>query len=112
MSLAEGLSSAWVRTLPLTPGAAGFAGPVPVAAPERAFAWTGPADGNGQHANATTLAWSSPSADWGIVATVVLWDAPTDGNRLVAISLTTPRSIVAGALAPNFQAGGISLTLD
>ena len=75
-------------------------------------AWTGPADGNGQHANATTLAWSSPSADWGIVATVVLWDAPTDGNRLVAISLTKPRSIVAGALAPNFQAGGISLTFD
>lgn len=44
VSLAEGLSSAWVRTLPLKPGAAGFAGPVPVAAPERAFAWTGPAD--------------------------------------------------------------------
>ena len=75
-------------------------------------AWTGPADGNGQHANATTLAWSSPSTEWGTVATVVLWDAAVDGNRFVAIPLTTLRSIVAGTLAPNFQAGGISLTFD
>lgn len=44
VSLAEGLSSAWVRTMPLKLGPAGFAGPVPVAAPERAFVWTGPAD--------------------------------------------------------------------
>ena len=75
-------------------------------------AWTGPEDGNGQHANATTLAWSSPTADWGTVASVVLWDAAVDGNALVAIPLATSRTIAAGALAPNFQAGGISLTLD
>ena len=75
-------------------------------------AWTEPEDGSGQHANATTLAWSSPSADWGTVATVVLLDAPADGNALVAIPLTTARPIAAGALAPKFQAGGISLTFD
>ncbi len=75
-------------------------------------AWRGPAEGDGQHANATTLAWSSPSADWGTVATVVLRDAAVDGNALVTIPLTTARPIVTGALAPNFQAGGISLTFD
>ena len=75
-------------------------------------AWTAPEDGNGQHANATTLAWSSPTADWGTVASVVLWDAVVDGNALVAIPLATVRPIVAGALAPNFQPGGISLTFD
>ena len=75
-------------------------------------AWTGPAEGNGQHTTATTLAWPSPTADWGSVASVLLWDAAVDGNTLVAIPLTTIRPIVAGALAPNFQAGGISLTFD
>ncbi len=75
-------------------------------------AWTEPANGDGQHANAMTLAWPSPSADWSSVATVVLWDAALDGNALVAIPLATARPIVAGALAPNFQAGGISLTFD
>lgn len=75
-------------------------------------AWTGPADGDGQHANAATLAWSSPTADWLTVATVVLWDAAVGGNALVAIPLTTPRPIAVGALAPNFQTGGISLAFD
>ena len=75
-------------------------------------AWTGPEDGNGQHANATTLAWPSPTADWGTVVTMELWDAAAGGNALVAIPLATVRPIVAGALAPNFQAGGISLTFD
>ena len=75
-------------------------------------AWTGPDEGNGRHGSATTQAWSSPTADWGTVASVVLWDAVVDGNALVAIPLTIPRPIVAGALAPNFQAGGISLTFD
>ncbi len=75
-------------------------------------AWSGPAEGNGQHTNATTLAWPSPTADWGTVATVTLWDAVASGNVLVAIPLATVRAIVAGALAPNFQAGGISLTFD
>jgi len=74
--------------------------------------WTGTENGNGQHANATTLAWSSPSVDWGTVATVALWDAAVEGNVLVAIPLTTVRPIVAGALAPNFQPGGISLSFD
>ena len=41
-----------------------------------------------------------------------LWDAAAGGNALVAIPLATVRPIVAGALAPNFQAGGISLTFD
>ena len=75
-------------------------------------AWTGPEEGNGRHANAATLAWASPSVDWGTVASVVLWEAAVDGNRLVAIPLTTSRSIVAGALAPNFQARGVTLTFD
>jgi len=75
-------------------------------------AWTGPTEGNGQHANATTLAWASPTADWGTVATVTLWDAAVDGQILVAIPLATPRTIVPGALAPNFQAGGLCLAFD
>lgn len=75
-------------------------------------AWTGPDEGNGRHGSATTLAWPSPTADWGTVASVVLWDAVVDGNALVAIPLTIARSITAGALAPNFQPGGISLTFD
>ena len=75
-------------------------------------AWTGPAEGNGQHANAATLAWASPSVDWGTVAIVTLWDAAANGEILVAIPLAAVRPIVAGALAPNFQAGGISLTFD
>ncbi len=82
-----------------------------VAGPSDA-AWTGPTEGNGQHTNATTLAWPSPTADWGTVATVVLWDAAAGGNALIAIPLAAVRPIVAGALAPNFQAGGISLTFD
>ena len=43
---------------------------------------------------------------------MTLWDAVASGNVLVAIPLATVRAIVAGALAPNFQAGGISLTFD
>lgn len=66
----------------------------------------GPSTGNnGQTANAVPVTFPNPTADWGIVTHVAVFDAPVGGMMLAHGPLTTPRDIRAGDAAPAFAAG-------
>lgn len=60
--------------------------------------------------NATAITFPAPTADWGTVVGVEIWDAVSGGNRLFHGSLTTPRTISNGQQAPVFQATTLILT--
>lgn len=83
-----------------------------VAAGPSDSAWSGPTSGDGHHANTMAIVWSVPTADWGNVGTVKLYDEATAGNALAAISLAAARIILNGSLAPNFAPGDLSVTFD
>ncbi len=74
--------------------------------------WSGPQEGNGTFANQSVLVWPSPDSDWGSVSAAVLWDAASGGNALLTLPLPASKSLLAGALAPNFPSCGLSLTFD
>lgn len=67
--------------------------------------WSAPSSGNGQFANAVALTWPAPSAPWGTMSDVVLYDASTGGNEWCrctgmsfAMDATAPTTLPVGAL--------------
>lgn len=65
-----------------------------------------------QVANATAQAFPAPTANWGIVTDVGIWDAATGGNLLYAATLTVSRTINSGDGAPSFSVGSLVFTED
>lgn len=68
-------------------------------------------------ASATTsnnglISFPAPTADWGTVRAIVLFDAAVGGNAWFAERLTEPRTIRAGDAPPSFLAGAFGFTLD
>ncbi|RPH52608.1 MAG: hypothetical protein EHM91_00075 [Planctomycetota bacterium] len=66
---------------------------------------------SGTTTNAVIVTFPVPSADWGTVTAVAIYDAPTGGNPLVWAPLTTPRDIKAGDPAPRFQPGTLAIAV-
>lgn len=67
--------------------------------------WTAPSSGNGQFANAVAITWPTPSAPWGVMSDVVLYDATSGGNEWCrvtgmsyAMSADAPTTLTPGAL--------------
>lgn len=70
-----------------------------------------PSAGVGSNTGAITF--PSPTANWGTVNQVQLFDASSGGNALtVAKSLTTPRTINNGDAAPSFAIGDFDVTVS
>lgn len=55
-----------------------------------------PAASGAQKANATAIDWPAATALWGVAAWLVVFDAPTGGNRFDWGALDTPRTINNG----------------
>ena len=67
--------------------------------------WTAPSAGNGQFANAAALTFPAPTAPWGTISDVVLYDAATAGNEWCRaggmsflMDTTEPTTLPIGAL--------------
>ncbi len=67
--------------------------------------WSAPSAGNGQFANAVPITWPAPSAAWGTMSDVVLYDAATAGNEwcrctgmTYAMDPGAPTTLPVGAL--------------
>lgn len=73
---------------------------------------TGNSNGTGgQTANAVPITFPNPTANWGTVTHMGVFDAATGGNLLIWDALTSPRSILGGDAGPSFPANALSVTL-
>lgn len=73
--------------------------------------WNAPTGGNGEYSNAGVIAFPAPSADWGTVVGMGLFDAASGGNLLILKTLDTSRVIANGDAAPNFPIGSLKVTI-
>ena len=63
-------------------------------------------------ANASTITFGVPSANWGQVTHVGLYDAVTSGNLIIEAQLQFAKTINNGDPAPKFNAGELKFTFD
>jgi hypothetical protein len=68
----------------------------------------------GATANAVTVAFAVPSADWGTVTHFALWDSPlaAGGTQLVWGALSAPRQILNGDPAARFPPGTLQVIVS
>jgi hypothetical protein len=65
----------------------------------------------GQTANNAVVTFPAPTANWGSVTHVGIFDAASGGNLLVHGALGTPKTVNNGDAAPSFAAGDLTFTL-
>lgn len=66
----------------------------------------------GQTSNNATITFPAPTANWGSVTDVCVFDASTSGNLLWYTALTTAKTINNGDAAPSFAAASLTFTID
>ena len=66
----------------------------------------------GTTSNNGTITFPAPSANWGVVNSVRVWDASTSGNAWLCFNLTAAKTINNGDAAPSFAAGALTVQID
>lgn len=66
----------------------------------------------GTTSNNSTITFPAPTANWGTVTHVAIYDASTSGNLLIYTALTTSKTINNGDTAPSFAAGQFTWQVD
>ena len=66
----------------------------------------------GQTSNNAAITFPSPTANWGVVTHLGVYDAVSGGNLLFWVALTTPKTINNLDAAPSFAAGALTFTMD
>lgn len=82
-----------------------------VAVATGAGTWAATSGTDGTTSNVSTVTFATPSAGWGAVTHVVLYDASTSGNALVCTALTIPKTINTGDTV-TFPAGTLTFQID
>lgn len=67
---------------------------------------------NGTTSNNAAITFPAPTANWGTVVEVCVFDAATSGNLLWRTSLTTSKTINNGDAAPSFAAASLTFQID
>jgi hypothetical protein len=67
---------------------------------------------SGTTSNNNAITFAAPTASWGSVAGMGLFDAATGGNEYCYGALTTPKTINNGDPAPSFSAAALSVQID
>lgn len=67
---------------------------------------------SGTISNNAVVTFNTPTANWGTVTGVALYDAATGGNALIQGALSAPVTVVSGSPAPSFPASTFSYTID
>lgn len=67
--------------------------------------------GTTSNTNAITFS-PAPTANWGTINGIGIFDASTSGNLLFWAPLTTPKTVNSGDPAPSFSAGALTIQLD
>lgn len=63
-----------------------------------------------QISNSSTVTFATPSAGWGAIVAVGIYDAATSGNLLYWTTITS--QVVISGVAPSFTSGNLLLTDD
>lgn len=66
----------------------------------------------GTTSNNNTITFPAPTANWGSILGMGVWDSPTGGNLLVYTTLTTAKTVNNGDPAPSFAAGAFTYQED
>lgn len=73
---------------------------------------TGASSGTGGvTSNASAITFPAPTADWGTVTHMGIFDATTAGNLLVWVALTASRTILNNDPAPSFAVDQLAITI-
>lgn len=67
--------------------------------------WTGPSGTNMEYSNAADIVFGVPSANWGTITGIGIYDSETGGNLLFTGYLTTSKAVTSGDGAPKILAG-------
>lgn len=67
---------------------------------------------SGTTSNNIAVTFPAPTANWGSVTHVGIFDASTSGNLLIHGALTIPKTVNNGDSGPTFQASALSFQLD
>lgn len=67
---------------------------------------------SGTTSNNVAITFPAPTADWGQVFSLRVWDAATAGNAILCQTLTLPKTINNGDAAPSFAAGALTIQVD
>lgn len=65
----------------------------------------------GATANAAAIVFPAPTANWGSITHIGIFDASTGGNLLLHGALTTAKTVNNGDPAPQFDAGALDVSL-
>ncbi|MCC7462087.1 MAG: hypothetical protein IT480_06440 [Gammaproteobacteria bacterium] len=66
----------------------------------------------GTTSNNGAITFPSPTANWGTVTHVGIYDASSGGNLLIWAALTTSKTVNNGDAAPSFAAAALSFQID
>lgn len=66
----------------------------------------------GTTSNNGAITFPAPTASWGVVTHVAIYDAATAGNLLIYSALTTSKTINNGDAAPSFAAAALTFQID
>ncbi len=72
--------------------------------------WDATSGTDGQTANTAAITFGAPSANWGTVTHIGIFDAISGGNLLYSETLTADRLIESGDAAPLFAIGALTIT--
>lgn len=67
---------------------------------------------SGTTSNNTVIAFPAPTANWGQVVSIRVWDAASGGNAWICKTLTIAKTINNGDAAPQFNAGTFTIQVD
>lgn len=67
---------------------------------------------SGTTSNNNTITFPAPTANWGVVNSVRIWDASSSGNAWLCFNLTVAKTINNGDAAPSFAAGALTVQID
>jgi hypothetical protein len=74
--------------------------------------WTAGTPTDGTTDNVAAITFPSPSANWGLITHVGMWDAATVGNFMGQGPLAIPKNVNGGDAAPSFLAGALDVVVQ
>lgn len=66
----------------------------------------------GTTSNNNAITFPAPTANWGSITEMCVFDASSSGNLLFRSALTTPKTVNNGDAAPSFAAGALTFQID
>lgn len=66
----------------------------------------------GTTSNNGAITFPAPTANWGTVTHMGIYDAPTGGNLLIYAALATSKTVNSGDPAPTFPAAALTVQID